>query len=652
MSDESTLFPLKNQGVGYRVKHSDGVSVDPEGLYEDVYTHIKDRPMYVGRLIPQWKYFAAYGLVVLLGLVLVGRAFWMQVPQNGVFTTKAENNRLRITPLPATRGVIRDRNGIILAENTPSFDVDVVPWLLPPDPNAQLELLGSIARAAGVPVDQLQSALASSTDQYQPVPLVRDLSYDRALAVDISVTDPSVELVVGSKRYYPQSAVTTSLSDVLGYVGVISTKGLSENPGYLPSDQIGKAGIESSYESELRGTPGEQVYEVDARGEPTSLVSTTPPKAGTDITLTLDAHLQAVAESALEEELQTIHLTRGSVVALDPRDGSVLALVSLPAYDDNDFSGTVSSTVYAKLVNDPDHPLLPRAWAGVYPSGSTIKSVVATAALAEGVITPDTTVDSVGGFTVGGHFFPDWKAGGHGITNVTKALAWSVNTFFYTVGGGYQSFVGLGVDKLTAWMRKFGLGTPTGIDLPGEAAGFVPSKEWKQQTKGEPWYIGDTYNLSIGQGDLLITPLQDAVFTGEVANGGYKITPHLVASSTLASAPKIQLAPPEDIKVVQEGLRDTVTYGSGHALASLSFPVSGKTGTAQWRADKPNHAWFACYAPSDDPQIVVTVMIEEGIGGDVTAVPVAKKVLQAWWDEQHTSSTPAMPAASSTIGLK
>ncbi len=336
---------------------------------------------------------------------------------------------------------------------------------------------------------------------------------------------------------------------------------------------------------------------------------------------------------------------------MDPRDGSILALVSLPAYDDNLFSGTVSSTEYQKLVQDPDHPLLPRAWAGVYPSGSTVKPTIAVAALSEGIITPQTTVNSVGGLRIGSTFFPDWKAGGHGITNVRKAIALSVNTFFYYVGGGYESFIGLGVDRLTSWMRKFGLGRQSGIDVPGEASGFVPSKEWKEKTKGERWYTGDTYNLSIGQGDLLVTPVQVALWTAEVANGGWRVIPHfgwyegaqadgtLLATSTHVGD---QIAAPDVMKTVELGMRDTVTYGSGRALVNFPVAVAGKTGTAQWRNDKPNHAWFTAYAPFDDPQIVVTVLLEEGGEGSSVAVPVAQKVLQAWYQETQTSSTPAM----------
>ena len=347
--------------------------------------------------------------------------------------------------------------------------------------------------------------------------------------------------------------------------------------------------------------------------------------------MTIDLRLQEEANAHYVNVFAHL-LSRGAIVAMDPRDGSVLALVSLPAYDDNAFSGTVSSTYYASLLENVDRPFVPRAWAGVYPSGSTIKPLIATAGLAERVISADTTVNSVGGIKIGNSFFPDWKPGGHGITNVRKAIALSVNTFFYYIGGGHEPFVGLGIDRLSSWMRKFGLGMRTGIDLPGESAGFVPSRQWKEKEKGERWYVGDTYNLSIGQGELLVTPLQIATVTAEIANGGKRITPHVIADGRLQMADSRRqiVSDPSAIRTVQLGMRDTVVYGSGRALASFPLKVAGKTGTAQWRNDKPNHAWFTAFAPFENPEIVVTVLVEEGGEGSAVALPVAREVLEAW----------------------
>ncbi len=471
--------------------------------------------------------------------------------------------------------------------------------------------------------------------------MARDVAYDRAVALEIKLPELSgVSLVTSAKRSYPASAETPSLSHILGYVGSISPEEYANRRefGYRRNDEIGKTGVELTYESEIRGVAGERRIEVDAVGRPRATVGDRAPVDGRDVRLTLDLYLQRAAEAALRRGLQQARVKRGSLAVMDANDGSVLALVSWPAYDDNAFAGRVSSTMYRALAEDENHPLFPRAWAGQFPSGSVIKPLIATAALAEGVITPNTTVNSVGGITVGPWFFPDWAAGGHGLTNVRKAIAMSVNTFFYYIGGGYNNFIGLGVDRLTRWMREFGLGNETGLDLPGEAAGHVPSQAWKQETKGERWYIGDTYNLSIGQGDLLVTPIQMSRVTAAIANGGSLVTPHVVAASSTADGMSKVGAPASAFATVRQGMRETVTSGSGRRLNSLPFPVAGKTGTAQWRADKPTHAWFTGYAPANDPQVVVTVLLEEGGEGSTYAVPVAGEVLQVWWKSLGTGN--------------
>jgi penicillin-binding protein 2 len=316
------------------------------------------------------------------------------------------------------------------------------------------------------------------------------------------------------------------------------------------------------------------------------LVSEQAPVDGSDLVLTLDLEFQKQVEEILRLGMEKFDIKRGSAVVMDPRDGSLLAIASWPAYDANLFSGSVSSTYYASLLANEDRPLLARAWSGVYPAGSTVKPVVAVAALMEKIVSANTSFNSVGGIRIGQTFFPDWKAGGHGSTNVRRAIAWSVNTFFYYVGGGYESFVGLGVDRLTKWMRIFGLGSEAGLDLPGENSGFVPSKEWKEKTKGERWFVGDTYNLSIGQGDLLVTPLQVAAFTAAVANGGYMVRPHVGNVSATAFERGERLADEYVINLIRQGMRDTVVYGSGTPLRSLPFEAAGKTGTAQWRRDR------------------------------------------------------------------
>lgn len=647
----SDPFQWSSEGLGMAVETGVNSSVAHEVLFEDEFTHLKKTPLFLGVAFPRGRFYLAMGIVAAMVIALAGRAFFMQIANGAGYRLRAEENRLRRDVVSAKRGIVFDRDGTVLAENIPSFDLRVVPWLLPRDPDVRDELLGRVGREVNLGLNDIQLLIASSTNPAESMTLLRDIPYERAVSVDILLgNDPALHIATGSKRRYPVSGDVRSLSHLLGYVGAISPSELKERAAeeYRQVDLIGKTGIEAAYERALRGRPGERVFEVDAHNRITTTVGDRPPEDGSDVVLTVSLDLQRAAETALARALKAARLSRGAVVAMDPRDGSILAVASSPAYDDNLFSGTVSSSAYQALLDNDDRPLLPRAWAGMYPSGSTVKPVIATAALAEGVITPETTVNSTGGIKVGGTFFPDWKAGGHGITTVRKALAWSINTFFYYVGGGYDTFIGLGADRLTDWLRRFGLGEKTGLDVPGESAGFVPSKEWKERTKGERWYVGDTYNLSIGQGDLLVTPLQVAAFTAAVANGGYRVTPHLglraglspgAATVTTSTRASERLADAAIIRVVRQGMRDTVVYGSGRALSAFPVTVAGKTGTAQWRNDRPNHAWFTSFAPYDAPEIVVTVLLEEGGEGSSTAIPVAREVLQAWLNGRDTTAT-------------
>ncbi|MCR4278588.1 MAG: penicillin-binding protein 2 [bacterium] len=628
-------------------------SIRHEVLYEEDISSIADTAMRVGDPIPRRRFFLVQLTIGFLIALLVVRAGWIQVWEYDSHLARAEGNRLRTEILPARRGLIRDRNGVILAENTPSFDVLLLRRFLPLDPAEMGEVLGALGREIGMSIEDVQHDLDDADINEDHVLIQRDIPYEQAISIQIlASTYPAIDVVVGHKRKYAYSNEFISLSHILGYVGLVNPKELAEHraEGYRQVDGIGKTGIESSNESTLRGTPGARIFEVDSKHQITATVEERLPIDGEDLYLTLDFQLQKMAEESLKKVLANRNVKRGVAIALDPRDGSILAVVSLPAYDNNFFSGQVSSTEYARLIQDESHPLLPRAWAGTYPSGSTIKPVVAVAALEEGIVTPKTSVFSVGGIQIGPWFFPDWKAGGHGMTNVRFAIAWSVNTFFYYVGGGYQDFVGLGVDRLTSWFRAFGFGAQTGLDVPGELSGFVPSQQWKLETKGEGWFIGDTYNLSIGQGDLLVTPLQIARMTAEVANGGYAVTPHFVKSTGCGEqeaecladgAQGDRIASELSVATVRQGMRETVVYGSGRALAGFPVPVSGKTGTAQWRADRENHAWFTAFAPFNDPEIVVTVLIEEGEEGSVTAVPVARDILWEWLRIRNQKETEA-----------
>jgi penicillin-binding protein 2 len=360
--------------------------------------------------------------------------------------------------------------------------------------------------------------------------------------------------------------------------------------------------------------------------------------------MTIDGGLQDTLDAALNRMIEHLHVPGGAAVALDPRTGEVLALVSRPSFDPNIFTtGATPDTIQA-IFSDPRQPLFFRAVSGTYPSGSSIKPVVAAAGLTEGVITPQTTVLSTGGIQVGPNFFPDWKKGGHGVTDVRRALAESINTFFYYVGGGFENFVGLGVDRLVHYFQIFGLGAKLGIDVPNEAAGFIPTSDWRQRSDAPHWYLGDTYHLTIGQGYISVTPLQVASYTAAVANGGKLFKPYLVRSILNPDGSVAKEMKPELIRmtvddrflsVVREGMRQAVTTGSAKALNDLPVAVAAKTGTAQFGSENKTHAWLTAFAPYNNPEIAITVLVESGGEGGFAALPVAKEGL-AWYFQHHT----------------
>ncbi len=576
--------------------------------------------------------------------VLVARTAYLQIISGQHFRAVAEGNRLRILDVKATRGIIVDANKQVLVENVPSFSLAVVPVDLPKDQSARRQLAEELSKISHQSADTLFQLLAvQSRYSYQPLVIQENIDQQQAIMAKIlSSTYPGVILKIDNIRNYPTSLANPSWSHILGYTGKIEPAQLDAYLAneYSVDDQIGKAGIEASYEIALKGVNGKQQVEVDASGQAKDIIAYQKPEAGENLMLSVDSGLQAEAERVLRSELISAGKKRGAVVAIDPNTGEVLALVSLPTFDNNLFSHGIPAEAFSQLIADPNHPLFNRAISGEYPPGSTFKLIIGAGALEEKLITPQTSVHSVGGINVGDHFFPDWKAGGHGWTNIVKGIAESVNTFFYSIGGGYDPITGLGVDRIKQYAEKFGLAKPLGIDLPNEASGFLPDKDWKQRVKHERWYVGDTYNLSIGQGDVLVTPLQIASWTSFFANGGTVYQPHLVKAfldsdnHTISSTtPQIlgqSFISPENIKVINQGLRQTVLTGSAQSLAQLPMTVAAKTGTAQWSSKDQPHSWITTYAPFDHPQIVLTVLVEEGIGGDVTGTPVAKEILR-WW---------------------
>lgn len=624
---------------------------------------------FIGTSLSPRRLAAVFAIFFLMLGGLTARAAYLELHEGEKYRSKAEGNRLRIAAVPSERGVIHDRNGVLLVRNVPDFTLTVTPADLPRDEKARSDLVVRIAESVGItPVDVEKALRNYPANLASPVPIKEHLEYEQAVRLDIASGHmPGVSLKAGSKReilLQPEGAAAPimSLSHVIGYQGRINEAEYArlKESGYLPTDAIGKTGVEASYETELRGTYGRKQIEVDVLGREQKILASDDPIQGMDVTLAIDAKLQAEAERSLKASAGRNGRGRASAVAMDPKTGEILALVSLPSYDANLFARGISSKEYRELLEDPNQPLFPRAVSGLFPPGSTAKLVIAAAALAEDLVNVGTTVRSSGGIRYGAWFFPDWKPGGHGVTNVVKAIAESVNTFFYAVGGGWEHIEGLGIARIEAYYRKFGVGERLGIDLPGEGKGFVPNEAWKERVKDEPWYIGDTYHVSIGQGDLLSTPLQVAAWTAVFANGGDLVQPHVVKQvrsdktiRRIEPEPVArQVVEPEVVEIVRRGMRETAISGSARSLSSSPWPMAGKTGTAQWRDGEPTHAWFTGFAPYDDPQIVVTVLVEAGGEGSRAATPVARDIMEAWLrprDPAPASPNSAAPAASAPI---
>jgi len=600
----------------------------------------------IGLNISQKKLTYLFISLIVIFFILIARIFFLQIIKNKEYRLIAEGNRISTEIIPSSRGIFFDRNSNILVSNIPKYSLFLERNFLNLTPYVSEKLISKISDLTHLTPEEIKEKIKTDENPESNILLSRDVSYTSAM---IFKTHPQkyngLKLQLSPQRAYDNSH---ALSHTLGYLGKMDSEEWQElkNSGYSFFDFIGKSGLEKQYEKILRGTPGKIKREVNASGEIIKTLSYVEPQAGKNLTLTLDQKLNAKLAEVLTQQTQDLNHPKAAAVALNPNTGEVLALVSLPEYDNNLFSNPQKfNSEINSILQDENQPLFNRVITGEYPSGSTFKLLMAAAALQEKLITEWTQILSVGGITIDVWNFPDWQAGGHGLTNVTKALAQSVNTFFYYIGGGYQDFEGLGLERIRSYAEKFGLNNLLGIDLPNESTGFLPSRTWKQEIKNEPWYIGDTYHLSIGQGDILVTPLQIASLTATIANGGKVYSPHLVKEiydpikdKTQTRKPKIlhsNFIDSKNVAIVQRGLRQAVTSGSAQGMLSLPVSSAGKTGTAQIGGDANPHAWFTVYAPYENPEIVLTVLIENGGGGEKFALPVAREVLQWYFTEYN-----------------
>ncbi len=600
--------------------------------------------------------FAIYVFVVAAFFLLTVRFWYLQVLRHDHYLELSLNNSTRLIQSPAPRGLVYDRNGVKIAVNRPGFDLyvvreDVQDW---PATKAMLKKL------IGLDASEIDEKLekAKSRPRFQAVTLKEDLSWEDAVTIESYKFEmPGIMLDVVPKRSYIYGKAT---AHVLGYLGEMNERELrqhGDDGNYNPGDLIGKYGLEYSLDDKLRGTDGGKEIEVDALGRKIKVVNWSPPYPGDDVMLTIDIKTQLAAWSALKDHV-------GAAVAIEPSTGRVLAMVSTPAFDPNELSTGISQEDWTKLVKNPLKILNNRAIQGLYPPASTFKPIHAMAALEDGDITPYSKIFAGPTFRFAGRDYRDWKPEGHGEINVKRAIIESSDTFFYQTG------LKLGVDTLAKYSHGFGLGKKTGIELTNEKSGLVPTSEWKKKAFGDRWYDGETISVSVGQGYMLVTPLQLANAYAAIANGGTIYTPHLVEKIE-SNGKTISEPAPEAVGTlpvskrtldyIKEGLRGVVTDDEGTArfLRYSHLGIAGKTGTAQVKkmVERVNdvesiaykyrdHAWFAGYAPYDDPKIAVAVIVEHGGFGASAAAPIAREIFKAYLTDETQPVEPGSPLVS------
>ncbi|HCH0036695.1 TPA: penicillin-binding protein 2 [Vibrio parahaemolyticus] len=599
------------------------------------------------RLFASRAIVAFFGIVVLMGL-LVANMYNIQVNQFQDYQTRSNDNRIKVVPIAPNRGLIYDRNGVLLAENRPVFNLELTPEKIK-DIDATIQELQTILEITPEQIERFHRE-RKRTRRFKSVPLLTQLNEKQVAVFSVNqYRFPGVEISATLKRYYPYGEV---LTHVIGYVSRINDRDMQrlireeKDANYQATRDIGKLGIEKYYEDLLHGTAGYQEVEVNSRGRVIRTLKYVPPVPGKDIVLNLDINLQLYVHQLLDGR-------RGSAIVLDPRDNGVLAMVSSPSYDPNAFVHGISGKAYRDLLNDKNRPLVNRTTLGIYPPASTIKPFMAVAALQEGVITPNTTRNDPGYWRIPNldtRPFRDWLRWGHGRVDVIKSIEESVDTFYYQIA--YD----LGIDRISNWMMMFGFGDYTGIDIYEESKANMPTRDWKMSRHKTPWYKGDTIPVGIGQGYWTATPMQIAKATSVLVNNGAVSAPHLLKStidngdnfeeqetSEYVTYPPIQNVPEKYWDIAKEGMR-RVNHGTrGTARRSfynMSYQTAGKSGTAQvfglgeneeYNADEiaehlRDHALFTGFAPFDDPKVIVTLVLENAGGGSSNGGPMARKI--------------------------
>lgn len=655
---------MKNPFRQTNIEDMDGKTTESGSTALDIEESFLDKEMgeFLHRELEGKMKFRILSVLTIISVsIIFARLYYLTFEQHEYYRGIAEGNRLRVEYISAPRGGIYDKLGSIMATNKPSFELAANLIDLPKDQDERLRQVATVSEIINMSIDDINASLNHEyVGANQSVLVKQSLSRDEALILlERSSHLQGFYVSEVPIREYKYPFVN---SHIVGYVGKLTLEEYRERAedGYMYNDQIGKTGLEQVYESYLRGTFGQRQIEIDSRGSVKRIFGEVPSKPGQNLFLNVDQQLQDKLHEILVKRVQAIGRKAAVAIALNPNDGRILAFISLPSYDNNLFAEGVSFARYAQLQADQSRPLFNRAIAGSYPPGSTVKPMVAAAALQEGVVGENTTVVDKGNIVIeniyGGpdSIFYGYARGGLGKVDVRKAIALSSDIFFYIVGGGYdpEKISGLGISKIAEYFRKFHLGVQLGIDLPGEVDGLVPTPEWKKEyfagdAAAERWYLGDTYHVAIGQGDLLTTPLQVLSMTASIANGGRIFKPFIVDRVEDQDGNILQKNEPQllaelgidqkNIEIAREGMRQVVTEGTAKSLQQLPITSAGKTGTAQFDAKNLSrtHAWFTAFAPYEDPEIAIVVLIEDGGEGGTNSVPVVRETLDWWARERY-----------------
>ncbi|MEX0800333.1 MAG: penicillin-binding protein 2 [Dehalococcoidia bacterium] len=602
---------------------------------------------------------AIRALVILLFGILIAQLVRLQVIEGDDYAQRAEINALREIQIPPDRGLIFDRNGRPLVQNAARFSAAILPGDLPD--RGEASVYQHLERTTGVSVADIERMVREGVKErgeFEPVIIKPDIDAETALALrELEPVTPGLRLMMEPTREYLAGGL---MSHILGYIGALSEEEYAalDRQEYLIQDFIGKTGVELSYESLLRGRPGKKLIEVDALGRELKVISERVPLDGSNLVLTIDLDLQQAVQAALEEH--TDQGDNAAAAVMDIKTGELLAMVSVPGFDNNVFSGPLSDKDLAALVDAPGKPLVNHTMAERYPPGSTFKTIVGAAALREGIASTATTINSRGYITVENEYdpnvvyvFKDWAA--LGPLDFYGGMAQSSDVYYYYLAGGKadEGFAGLGEERVAEYARAFGLGEATGIDLPGESPGLVPDAAWKEEALGESWFVGDTYNFGIGQGYLSVTPLQLLTAVSAIGNGGKVLTPHVLREVKDGHENVVQTfeeivrknVPVEEeyLAIVREAMRQSITSGVAKEGAVKGLEVVGKTGTAEFGPPRPDgshetHGWFVGFAPYDDPELAVVVFLERGGGSE--AAKVSSKIMDYYFNGPQLAQKP------------